>query len=661
MTDNKKIEKIKELMREKIEILDRANRAYYAEGTEIMSNFEYDRIYDDLVALEEETGIILSGSPTQKVGHEVVSELPKERHASKMLSLSKTKSRTDLLSWLGDREGILSWKLDGITIVLTYENGTLLKAVTRGNGEIGEVVTPNARNFLNLPRRIKDKGRLVLRGEAVIRYDDFQEINENLPEDEVHYKNPRNLCAGSVRQLDSRVTKARRVRFYAFTLVQSDADFEGRRLNTLSWLRDQGFDVVPHVVVNKNNLLETVQTFEDGISQNPLPSDGLVLAFDDMAYSKSLGETSKFPRDAIAFKWQDETAETVLREIEWSASRTGLINPIAIFDPVELEGTTVSRASVHNISLAESLKLGIGDRIKVYKANMIIPQIAENLTKSDRLGIPDECPVCGTGTNLYDVGGVKTLHCPNKNCPAKLIKSFNLFTSRDAMDIGGLSEATIRKFIDIGILKEQADFFHLGEYEKEITSMEGFGKKSFENLKKAVEAARETEPAALLYALGIPGIGTANAKLIAKACRNDFSRMRNLSEEELISIDGIGEVMARNYRSYFDDPVKSRMLDNILREVHLNEVFDEGEAFLSGKTFVITGNLEMYKNRRELTDLIEEAGGKTAGSVSGNTSYLINNDTESSSAKNKKAKEIGIPIIDEKTINKWLTDKEIKE
>lgn len=642
-------------MQEKINILDRASKAYYAEGTEIMTNFEYDRIYDELAELEAESGIILSGSPTQKVGYEVLSELPKERHTSRMLSLDKTKSRDELLGWLGDKKGLLSWKLDGLTIVLTYSGGGLTKAVTRGNGDVGEVITGNARVFVNVPLRIGYKGDLVLRGEAVITYHDFEEINGRISEADQRYKNPRNLCAGSVRQLDPRVTAKRRVRFYAFALVSADSvDFHESREEQMKWLAAQGFDCVRSVSVTGDTLFTEIQSYQDAIADNPVPSDGLVLTYDDLVYSASLGSTAKYPRDSIAFKWMDQTADTTLTEIEWSASRTGLINPIAVFDPVELEGTTVSRASLHNISIAEELGLGIGDTVRVYKANMIIPQISEDLTPTYRLPIPDRCPACKGEAVIRDDNGVRTLYCPNPDCVAKQIKSFTLFVSRDAMNIEGLSELTIEKLVGRGLIREPADFFHIEKYHDEITEMEGFGEKSFDRLKASVEKARDTDPERLLYSLGIPGIGVANAKVIARACKEKWADIESLSTDRLKAIDGVGDIMASQYAAFFADPEKRRIVADILAEVRLDESYEEGGTFFDGMTFVITGSLNGYANREELKHLIESSGGRVAGSVSAKTTYLINNDVSSASGKNKKAKELGIPIIDERTVTDWL-------
>ena len=654
MTDLKnKKEKI-EQMQNLIVLLNQASKAYYQESREIMPNHEYDRLYDMLEALEKETGVTLSKSPTTRVGYEVLSDLPKEKHPQKMLSLDKTKDVEQLKSWLGDQEGVMSWKLDGLTIVLTYEEGKLVKAVTRGNGEVGEVITANARAFSNLPVSIPFKERLVLRGEAVISYPDFEKINETITDEGAKYKNPRNLCSGSVRQLNSAVTAERHVRFYAFALVSAEGMEFAKRTEQFEWLAAQGFAVVQHRMVTASNLEVTVRRFADEILDNINPSDGLVLSFDDIAYGQSLGTTAKFPRDSIAFKWRDEIKETTLEEIEWSASRTGLINPVAIFEPVELEGTTVSRASVNNISVMRELRLGIGDRIKVYKANMIIPQIAENLTGSNSVEIPSECPVCGSHTQIHNENGVQTLMCPNPECLAKQIKSFTHFVSRDAMNIEGLSEMTIEKLIARGMIKELADLFHVEKYRDEIVDMEGFGEKSFANLKNSIEKARNTTVQRFLYSLGIPNIGTANARIIAQHCHNSWQRVQNLSKEELMTIDGIGEVMADAFVGFFANPAKAHIVGDLLKEIHLDEEFEAGGTAFEGITFVITGSLKHYENRDALKAEIEKQGGKVAGSVSAKTGYLINNDLLSQSGKNKKAKELGIKIIDEETIMKWL-------
>lgn len=646
-----KADRIKEL----VEVLNHASKAYYQESREIMTNHEYDALYDELVSLEKETGIVLSGSPTVNVGYEVLSNLPKEKHPSKMLSLDKTKDAEQLASWLGDKEGLLSWKLDGLTVVLTYEEGKLSKAVTRGNGEIGEVVTSNARVFANLPLNIDFKGRLVLRGEAVISYDDFEKINSEIDDEGAKYKNPRNLCSGSVRQLDNRVTAERNVRFYAFALVSAEGMTFNARSRQMEWLADQGFECVTwRKVHGGDEIPSTVEWFAQHIAENPIPSDGLVLIYDDIEYGLSLGTTAKFPRDSIAFKWKDEIKETTLKEIEWSASRTGLINPVAIFEPVELEGTTVSRASVHNISVMRELALGIGDKIKVYKANMIIPQIAENITKSNNVEIPDSCPVCGGKTTVKEENGVKTLNCVNPECLAKHIKRLTLFVSRDAMNIEGLSEATIEKFVAEGMIKELADVFRLERFRERIVEMEGFGEKSFENLIASVNKARNTTPERLLYGLGIPGIGKANARLIARACGGSWEEIQSLDEDRLVSIEGIGDIMAAGFVKFFREQKNTESVKDILREVTLDETIEKTGSTLTGKTFVITGSLEHFANRDELKDRIEKAGGKVAGSVSSKTSYLINNDLLSTSGKNKKAKELGIEIIDEETIMAWL-------
>lgn len=639
-------------IRELIGTLRAAGRAYYQESREIMSNFEYDKLYDELVSLEKETGIVFANSPTQNVGYEVVSALPKERHEKPMLSLNKTKSVEEMADWLGGQTGLLSWKMDGLTIVLTYQNGTLVKAVTRGNGEIGEVITANAKAFVNVPLNISYQGELILRGEAIIRYSDFEKINEQIEDVDAKYKNPRNLCSGSVRQLNSEITAQRQVHFYAFSLVKADGiDFKNSRKEQFEWLKTQGFEVVEYHEVTKETLPETVKMYSEAIAENDTPSDGLVLLYDDIAYGQSLGRTAKFPRDSIAFKWADEIQETTLLYIEWSASRTGLINPVAVFEPVELEGTTVSRASVHNISIMEALELGAGDRITVYKANMIIPQIADNLTRSGVRDIPEACPVCGGQTEVRQLNDVKSLYCTNPDCQAKKIKSFTLFTSRDALNIAGLSEATLEKFIGVGMIHEYADIFHLDRHQEEIVEMDGFGQKSYDNLIAAAEKASHTTLPRMVYGLGVAGIGLANAKMICRHFKNDFEVMRHATVEELVEIDGIGEVLAQAWTAFFSDGKNNAIVDHLLAELTFeaeDEESSEGadEAF-AGMNFVITGSLEHFKNRKELQELIERRGGKVTGSVTSKTNYLINNDVASSSSKNKKARELGVPILSE--------------
>jgi DNA ligase (NAD+) len=730
------------------ELLNNAAKSYYSEGREILPNIEYDKLYDELAALENETGVVLAGSPTSKVGYEVMSELPKEEHAYPMLSLDKTKDPVALAEWLGDKKGLLSWKLDGLTIAMTFRNGELFKAVTRGNGQVGEVVTSNARVFVNLPLKIPYKDELVIRGEAVISYSDFDKINEVIEDIDQKYKNPRNLCSGSVRQLNSEVTAGRRVRFFAFSLVSAEnhsaletmessnaeqlsvisptivenlggeetiesssieqldflasqgflqtesgssverqldflasQDFEqtesgssverqldflarkdpmstgfNSREGQLNFLEKLGFQTVEHFAVFSGDVEEKIRWFSERVKDNDLPSDGLVLNFDDVKYSESLGQTSKFPKDSIAFKWQDEQMETSLLEIEWSASRTGLINPIAVFEPVELEGTTVSRASVHNISIMEELNLGLGDRITVYKANMIIPQIADNLTRSGSLIPPEFCPVCGHETTIKDESGVRFLYCLNVLCLAKRIKSFTHFVGRDAMNIEGLSESSLEKFIAKGFIHEPADLFHLDRYQNEIIEMEGFGNKSYNKLQDAIEKARSTTLVRVLYSLGVPGIGLSNAKLICKAFDYDFERIKRAAHLELIEIDGVGDVMATAFVDYFNNSENLDRVDRLIAELKFAEVPIKaaGGGALDGMVFVITGNLEQYENRNALKEAIEVSGGKVTGSVSAKTSYLINNDTLSSSNKNKTAKELGVPIISEDQIKAWI-------
>ncbi len=652
MEKMEKSERIKEL----VELLNKAGRAYYQEAEEIMSNFEYDKLYDELLLLEKETGIVLANSPTVNVGYEVVSELPKEQHGSPMLSLDKTKEVETLAAFAGERKCLLSWKLDGLTVVLTYNNGSLQKAVTRGNGQVGEVITANARTFKNIPVSIPFKGELTLRGEAVIKYSDFEEINKSIEDIDAKYKNPRNLCSGSVRQLNSEITAKRNVNFMAFALINAEnVDFQNSMENQFKWLENQGFDVVEHKRVTQDNMKETVEYFAEKIKTYDYPSDGLVLMYDDIAYGISLGSTAKFPRNGIAFKWEDEQAETTLKYIEWSPSRTGLINPVAVFEPVELEGTTVTRASVHNVSIVEQLALHSGDRIKVYKANMIIPQISENLTQTGNIDVPDTCPACGHNTEIRNDNGIKTLYCSNKQCPAKNIKAFTLFVSRNAMNIDGLSEETLEKFIDAGYIREFADIYRISRYREEITNTSGFGEKSYDNLITSLNKSRNVELHALIYSLGIPNIGVANAKLICKYFDNDLKKIRHATVEELVKIDGIGDKMAEKFTEYFSDKENVEKLDRLLQEVTIkNPEVNHNAQNMEGLNFVVTGSVNHFANRNEVKEYIEQRGGKVTGSVTSKTNYLINNDIMSNSSKNKKAKELGIEIItEEQFIERW--------
>ena len=636
------------------EKLNEASRAYYTDGAEIITNYEYDEMYDELLALEDETGYIRDDSPSINVGFETAAGLPKIVHEIKMLSLNKTKDRDELRDWLGDRKGLLSWKLDGLTVGITYENGRLVQGVTRGNGTEGELITANVLAFRNVPKSIPHKGRVMVRGEAVIKYSDFERINEAIEDADAKYKNPRNLCSGSVRQLDPKVTAERSVNFYAFTLTQCEGVEFSCRHETMDWMRSQGFETVDHVIVDKDNIIDAIDKYEAAIPDFDIPSDGLVLSLDDLAYAATLGETAKFPRDSIAFKWRDQQAETVLREIEWSPSRTGLLNPVAIFDPVELEGTTVSRASVHNINIMEDLELGIGDTIQVYKANMIIPQLAGNLTRSGNIEIPDVCPVCGGPTLIKDDDGTRTLNCTNPDCLAKHVKKFSHFVSRDALNIEGLSESGLLKLIGIGALKSFADLFRLDEHKSDIIGMEGFGAKSYDNLIESAARASHTTPARLLYGLGVPGIGVATSGLIARSCRNRWSEIMALDEEALTDIDGVGSVMAHDYVSFFSDEDNKAAVDELLGMLTLDESYEAAGTSLEGKTFVITGSLEHYTNRKALKADIESEGGKVAGSVSAKTDYLITNDPNSGSSKNRTARELGVAIITEEQIMEML-------
>ena len=645
-------------MKELIHTLNEAGKAYYQQNKEVMSNLEYDKMYDELLELEKKTNTVLSNSPTIHVGYELMTALEKEAHPSPMLSLDKTKEPDQLAAWLNGQEGILSWKLDGLTIVLTYEHGELIKAVTRGNGEVGEVVTNNARVFENVPRHIAYQGTLVIRGEAIIPYSDFYKMNEEIEDVDSQYKNPRNLCSGSVRQLNNEITAKRHVHFYAFSVSDVEGmDFDNSFEKKLDWAASLGFDVVEHIRVTEDTIRDEIEEFSKKIEQFDLPSDGLVLVYDDLAYGKSLGRTAKFPRDSIAFKWADEIKETHLLSIEWSPSRTGLINPVAIFEPVELEGTSVSRASVHNISIMRSLDLGVGDKILVYKANMIIPQIAENLTRSGVRDIPETCPACGGATRIQMMNNVETLYCTNPECPAKFMKAFTLFVSRDAMNIDGMSEATLEKFVGHGFIREFADIFRLDRYRDEIVEMDGFGEKSYQNLIDSIERAKNTTLPRLIFGLGILNIGLANARMICKAFDFDLDRIRNASAEDFAQIDGVGEVIAKSIVDYFADEENKERLERLLSYLTIEKPqASQEEQKLAGLTFVITGSVEHFPNRNALKARIEELGGKATGSVTGKTSYLINNDTTSSSSKNRKARELGVPVISEEEFLKMTEE-----
>ena len=640
----------KQRMKELIEILNKASELYYKQSTSMMSDYEYDKLYDELVELEKETNMTLSNSPTINVEPETLTSLEKVEHPSPMLSLSKTKSVDELAEFLGEEEGLLSWKLDGLTIVLTYENGSLLSGVTRGNGVIGEVVTENVKQFKNIPLTIPYKGKLVVRGEAVIKYSDFNKMNEELTEDETQYKNPRNLCSGSVRQFNSSVTAKRNVNCVIFSLIETDSEISNFNDECFSWLSSLGFEVVENIKVNKNNIHEVVNGYKEKVKTYDIPSDGLVLVFNDIKYGKSLGTTAKFPRNAIAFKWKDETEKTKLLDIDWSASRTGLINPVAIFEPVSLEGTIVSRASVHNVSILKGLKLGIGDEIEVYKANMIIPQIASNLTQSDNVIIPDKCPVCNMETKIVESGEIKYLYCTNPLCFAKLMKRLSLFVSRNAMNIDGISDAILSKLIDEELLKTPADLYKLQRYEEKITSFEGFGKKSYNNLIDSINKSRNVKLSNFIFALGIEEIGLSRAKLICNTFGNDINVLRNLKLDELSNIDGIGEVIAQRWIEAFNNEVFNNELDALLEEItFINEETNENKTLLN-KTFVITGSVNNFKNRDELVEYIEKLGGKVVKAISKNVNYLINNDINSTSSKNVNAKKLGVEIISEDTL-----------
>ena len=634
---NDKIARMKEL----IDLLNKASMLYYQKSTPMMTDYEYDKLYDELVSLEKETNMVFSNSPTINVEPTVSTELEKTTHPHPMLSLSKTKNPDDLVSFIGNKEGLLSWKLDGLTIVLTYENGKLVSGVTRGNGVVGEVVTENVKKFKDIPLSINYMGRLVLRGEAIIKYSDFEKMNIDN-----EYKNPRNLCSGSVRQLDSSVTAERNVNCIIFALIEASSELSNYKDKNFEWLRSLGFETVEYVKVDKNNLKDEVLNYKEKIKTYDIPSDGLVLTFNDIEYGNSLGSTAKYPKHSIAFKWQDETAKTILREVDWMASRTGLINPIAVFDPVELEGTIVSRASLHNISILRELKIGLNDEIEVYKANMIIPQIANNITCSNNLVIPDKCPVCNHKTEIVTNNDITYLYCPNEFCFAKFMKRLSLFVSRNAMNIDGISEAILSRLINENMVKTYADLYNLSIYKDKIINFDGFGEKSYNNLIESIEKSRKVKLANFIYSLGIPDIGLSRAKLICSKFNNDIDVVSNLSYDKLSGIVGVGDVIAKEWIDTFKNPDFISEYNKIKKEIILIDNVNN-KTTLKDKTFVITGSVNNFKNRDELIEYIESLGGKVVKAISNNVDFLINNDITSTSSKNTKAKELGIKIISE--------------
>lgn len=644
-------------MKELINILNKASELYYQKNTIMMTDYEYDHLYDELVELEKETNMTLSNSPTINVEPEISSSLKQVEHPSPMLSLAKTKKVSELENFLGDKEGLLSWKLDGLTIVLTYEDGKLISGVTRGTGIIGELVTENVKQFKNVPLTIPYKGRLVLRGEAIIKYSDFNRMNEELGDGSSQYKNPRNLCSGSVRQLDSSITAKRCVNCIIFALIESSTHISNLKSECFDWLKNQGFEVVEHYKVTKNTVKEQVLMFKEKVKEYDIPSDGLVITYDDIAYGNSLGTTAKFPKHSLAFKWKDETVATTLRKVDWLVSRTGLINPVAVFDPVELEGTIVSRASVHNVSILEGLKLGIGDTIMVYKANMIIPQIASNSTQSGNLEIPNRCPVCGSKASIISNSDVKYLYCMNDFCKAKLIKRLSLFVSRNAMNIDGISDMILNKLITEKIVNNYKDLYHLDRHKDKIIAFEGFGEKSYNNMINSIEKSRHVKLANFIYALGIPDIGFSRAKLICNHFNNDFKKISNLTYEELSNIPGVGDVIAKEWIDTFSNPDFIEELKELKEEIDIPKASTNSNKDLDGLTFVITGSLNKFTNRDTMIEFIEEHGGKVVTSISSKVNYLINNDITSTSTKNNKAKELGISIIDEDKFLELIKEK----
>lgn len=637
-------------MKELIKQLNAAAEAYYNSEQEIISNKEYDALYEELQTLEAKLGA-LPESPTQRVGEKATGSRPKVSHEHPALSLDKTKEINILQKWLGyDKEGILSWKMDGLTIVITFMGGHMIQAVTRGDGFIGEDITDNAASFFGIPAEIPFMGKVIIRAEAVITYDEFIRINEELPADAEPYKNPRNLTSGTVRLLNG--IRDRIVESHAFELVEMEGGKPQYIKEQFELLQAWGFKVVDHILVSGENLENQVYNLEKSIEQNPFPSDGLVLTYNDSVYGESLGVTGKFPRNAIAFKWEDETYNTILKEIEWSASRTGLLTPVAVYDPVEVDGSTISRASLFNVSYLQNLQLGIGDHILVYKANKIIPQLSDNLTKSNTAIIPTHCPICGGETSMLtresDGRKVHTLVCTNSKCPAKHLGRFSRFVCRDAMNIIGVSEKTLKRMIDMGYLHDLTDIYRLENYRAEIEAMEGFGKKSADKLFASIIASKVVEPWRFLYALDIPNVGRDASKKILRICGGSIEGFvkRIQSGEDFLDAEDVGDVTNQLILEWKKDEEKVKEMLELMELMQFTR--SKGAAdVLKGKTVVITGKLKTFKNRDELIAFVEDNGGKVAGSVSANTSYLINNDVNSASSKNIKAKSLGVPIISE--------------
>ena len=650
------------IIKQLVELLNKANKAYYEKSNPIMTDREYDQLYNELVSLEKETGVILSGSPTQYAGYNIESKWDKITHEFPALSLNKTKDRNELVNWLGDKEGVLSWKEDGLTMIMSYDNGSLSTLASRGNGIVGENLTKNARYIHGIPLEIPYKGHLVVRGEALISYKTFEEINNLIENEEDRFKTPRNLASGTIRNLDSKIVANRNIEVKAFELVYAD-NMPKTYTEALNWLYDLGFDVVEYKEVTKDSLLEIIEWFESKIKDNEYSSDGLVLVYNDIAYGKSLGTTSKFPLSGIAFKWNDDTYETTVTGIEWYASRNSL-NPVLVFNTVNIDGSDINKASIHNVNIMKSLELGIGDTVEIYLANKIIPQVADNQTRSNTFEIPDKCSVCGSPTEIItsEDGITQILVCTSESCPGKLLGKLKLFCSKEGMDIEGLSEATLQTFIDKGWLKDISDIYKLHLHETQMQHMKGFGKRSVTKLLNAIDESRTVTMANFIRALGIPLIGKTQSKALSDLCSGNIEKFEDMvyCETDFSNkLDGFGEKRSNSILNWFGDETNFEIYNKLKKELtfiatdgFMNK--PEGEdnmsennnnyKDLSGQMFVITGSLNHFANRDELKSLLESLGAKVSGSVSKKTTALICNDSDSGSTKSRKAAELGIPV-----------------
>ena len=651
------VDRIKEL----ISILNKASDAYYNSGDPIMTDYEWDNLYDELAKLEEETGVVYLNSPTQQVGYTIVDKINEVEHNHPMLSLNKTKSSGELIRFAGKKDCVLSVKCDGLTCSLGYKNGKLISAETRGNGVSGCDVLINVLTIANVPHEIPYKEDLIIDGEVVIDWNTFNKINENLPEDK-KYKHPRNLVSGSLTLLDSKEASNRNMRFIAWRVIKG---FSHKSMFfDLKEAEKNGFEVVPMFTYSNNstdkeNIDAILERIRDMADEESIPYDGAVMAVDDYKIAESMGRTNKFFRHSYAYKYEDSLYETVLTDIEWNTSKTGLINPVAIFKPVDLSGAITTRATLHNITYIKNMMLGIGDRIRIYRSNMVIPKVHDSIDKSGNFTIPSTCPICGEPTKIVKDNDSEVLMCTNDNCAGKLLGKLCHAVSKNALNIEGLSEATIQKFINLGWLNSIRDIYHLSEHLTEMYKLEGFGRKSVDKLLDSIEDSRNTDLVRYIYAQSIPLIGHTASKAISKMCDGDlntFVQHMSKGANAFGKIDGIGSEMIKSLEKWWDvnclEFVDAATIFTFNRK---KETASVSGTDLTGKVFVITGNLTQFRNRDEMKERIESLGGKVSGSVSAKTTALINNDIESTSSKNKKAKQLNVPILTENMfIEKYL-------